>query len=245
MNDVEWIVSAEVAAPKTEVLPAELFSDLSIFKRKWSAALKLGQALPLFEDVMLGSLGRLADRITILRDDGHELTLLRAGRDVEAWLEAEIHDTPLGVLPPDCALSLQEAVLSAHKGKKPYLASAHCVRHGNVQVYDVLALPMVSRWGDRLTGVYVIERGEQYDILDAIFAATNDGIVSLAGIRDFQGDITDFQIVYLNPGAADLLGISQQDLRWQRLSAGGARVVVAHDRRAPGDGNRTRHRRSV
>ncbi|MBY0382993.1 MAG: EAL domain-containing protein [Xanthobacteraceae bacterium] len=197
-----------------------MFSDLSVLRRKWRAALKPGQKLPLFEDVMLGSLGRLADRITLLRDDGSELKVLRAGREVETWLETEIRDTSLAILPPDCALSLEEAVSSAHMIQKPYLATAHCVRHGNVQVYDVLALPMESRWGDALTGAYVSQRGAQYDLLDAVFVATNDGIMSLSAIRDACGSLADFQIVHLNRGAADLLGSRQQDLRWQRLSAG-------------------------
>jgi diguanylate cyclase (GGDEF)-like protein/PAS domain S-box-containing protein len=203
-----------------EVLTTDLFSDLSVLRRKWRAARKPGQTLPLFEDVMLGSLGRLADHITLLRDDGTDLRVLRAGREVESWLETEIRETSLAILPPDCALSLEEAVSSAHKNNEPYLAAAHCVRHGNVQAYDVLALPMVSRWGDRLTGVYVNARGQQYDLLDAIFVATDDGILSLSAIRDADGRPSDFQIVHLNQGTAELLGAPLEELRWRRLSTG-------------------------
>lgn len=213
-------MSAAVAVSEKEVLSTDLFGDLSVLRRKWRAALRPGQSLPLFEDVMLGSLGRLADHITLLRDDGTELKILRAGREVETWLETEIRETSLAILPPDCALSLQQAVSSALKNGAPYLATAHCVRHGNVQAYDVFALPMASRWGDRLTGVYVNARGLQYDLLDAIFVATNDGIMSLAAIRDADGQICDFQIVHLNQGTAELLEAPIEDLRWRRLSSG-------------------------
>lgn len=96
---------------------------------------------------MLGSLGRLADNIALLKGQGEGIELLRAGRYAESWLENDIHDTSIAMLPPDWALTVAEASASARHNANPYLASAHCVRHGKVQTFDVLALPMASRWG--------------------------------------------------------------------------------------------------
>ena len=90
----------------------------------------------------------------------------------------------LGALSPDCATALGEAAASALDNGRPYLAAAHCVRDGLVQTYDVLALPTSSRWGGTLIGVYVNERGDAYNLLDAIFSATDEGVLSLAAIRD-------------------------------------------------------------
>lgn len=198
----------------------EPFSDVSVLRRKWQAALKPGKDLPFFEDVMLGSLGRLADHVMLIKDEGTQFKVSRAGRYVEQWLETAIWDTALHAFPPDCALVLSEAVTNARRTAQPHLATAHCVRDGLVQIYDVFALPVASRWGGTMTSVYVNERGLQYSLLDAIFAAADDGILSLATIRGADGQPADFQIVHLNQGAARLLRLPPDELRWRRLSVG-------------------------
>ena len=112
------------------------------------------------------------------------LEVSRTGRYVQKWLGDERWDIPLTALPPDCATALSEAAANAVRNGRPYLAAAHCVRDGVVQTYDVLALPTSSRWGGTLIGVYVNERGPQYNLLDAIFSTTDEGVLSLAAIRD-------------------------------------------------------------
>ncbi len=169
---------------------------------------------------MLGSLGRLADHVMLIKDEGVQFKVSRAGRYVEQWLETEISDTAIGAFPPDCALILSETVASARRSSKPYLATAHCVRDGLVQIYDVFALPVASRWGGTMTSVYVNQRGVQYNLLDAVFSAAGDGVLSLATIRDADGRPADFQIVHLNQGAARLLRLPPDELRWHRLSSG-------------------------
>jgi diguanylate cyclase (GGDEF)-like protein/PAS domain S-box-containing protein len=199
---------------------SEQLTDVAILRRKWHAALKPGTNLPSFEDVMLGSLGRLSDHVMLIKGINSDLEISRAGRYVETWLDMEVWDTPLNVVPPDCALMLEEAAASACRNGKPHLTSAHCVRDGLVQAYDIFALPMTSRWGETLVGAYVNERGLQYNLLDAIFCATDDGILSLATIRDAHDKPFDFQIVHLNQGTAKLLGLRADELRWRRLSVG-------------------------
>ena len=143
------------AAKKMPGKPAtEMFDDIPVLQRKWRAALKPGDRLPRYEDVMLGSLGRLADHIALLRGDG-ALELSRSGRYVQKWLGEERWDIPVAELSPDCATALSEAVTSALKNGQPHQASAHCVRDGMVRTYDVLALPTASRWGATLVGAYV------------------------------------------------------------------------------------------
>jgi len=107
----------------------EFFSDIAVLQRKWRAALKPGRHLPFFEDVVLGSLGRLADNVMLLTGERSALEVSRAGRYVETWLEGEVRDLPLTALSPDCAVMLEEAVTSAHKKTGPHHATAHCVRH--------------------------------------------------------------------------------------------------------------------
>jgi diguanylate cyclase (GGDEF)-like protein/PAS domain S-box-containing protein len=199
----------------------EMFDDVPVLQRKWHAALKPGQILPRYEDVMLGSLGRLADHIVLLKHNHDALEVSRTGRYIQNWLDDDRWDIPLSALSPDCATALGEAAASALENRRPYLAVAHCVRDGLVRTYDILALPTSSRWGGTLIGAYVNERGSHYNLLDTIFAATDEGVLSLAAIRDAGGRPFDFQIVHLNRGASRLLRLPSADLLWHRLSAGG------------------------
>lgn len=199
----------------------EMFDDVPVLQRKWQAALRPGAGLPRYEDVMLGSLGRLADHIVLLKNNHDVLEVSRTGRYAQKWLGDERWDIPLTALPPDCATALSEAAANAIRNGRPYLAAAHCVRDGVVQTYDILALPTSSRWGGALIGVYVNERGLQYNLLDAIFSTTDEGVLSLAAIRNSAGQPFDFQIVHHNQGASRLLKLPSTELLWHRLSAGG------------------------
>jgi diguanylate cyclase (GGDEF)-like protein/PAS domain S-box-containing protein len=199
----------------------EMFDDVPVLQRKWQAALGPGERLPRYEDVMLGSLGRLADHIALLRHDKDTLELSRSGRYVQKWLGDERWDIPLSALSPDCATALSEAAVNAMRNGRPHLAVAHCVRDGLVRTYDILALPTSSRWGSTLIGTYVNERATQYNLLDAIFSATDEGVLSLATMRDSDRRPFDFQIVHLNQGASRLLKLPASELQWRRLSAGG------------------------
>src|SRR6202166_1070822 len=199
----------------------EMFDDVPFLQRKWQAALRPGEKLPRYEDVMLGSLGRLADHIALLRHDNDTLEISRSGRYIQKWLGDERWDIPLSALSPDCATALSEAAINAMRNGRPHLAVAHCVRDGLVQTYDILALPTSSRWGSTLIGTYVNERATQYNLLDAIFSTTDEGVLSLAAIRDSDRAPFDFQIVHLNQGASRLLKLPATELQWRRLSAGG------------------------
>lgn len=206
--------------PSGKALP-EMFDDVPVLQRKWQAGLRPGEKLPAYEDVMLGSLGRLADHIILLKDGERGLEVSRTGRYAQKWLGHDHLNSPISQLSPDCATVLAEAAASALNNSRPYVAAAYCVRDGLVKTYDLLALPTASRWGHRLIGVYVNERAPQYNLLDAIFSATDEGVLSLAVIRDSEGRPFDFQIVHHNAGAARLLKVPAEGLLWQRLSAKG------------------------
>jgi diguanylate cyclase (GGDEF)-like protein/PAS domain S-box-containing protein len=210
-----------VAKKASGKLNTELFDDVPVLQRKWQAAHRPDERLPRYEDVMLGSLGRLADHIVLLKDNGGMLELTRAGRYIQKWLNDDRQDIPISSLSPDCATALRESVTCALANGRPYLAAAHCVREGVVQTYDVLALPTSSRWGHTLIGAYVNERAPQYNLLEAIFSATDEGVLSLAAIRDPDGRPFDFQIVHHNKGASRLLKVPSTGLLWHRLSAEG------------------------
>jgi diguanylate cyclase (GGDEF)-like protein/PAS domain S-box-containing protein len=213
--------SSEKSAP-------EMFDDVPVLQRKWQAAMRPGEKLPAYEDVMLGSLGRLADHIVLLKDGPQGLEVSRTGRYAQLWLEHDRWDVALDTLSPDCATALGEAAANALARCRPCHATAHCVRDGLVRTYDLLALPTSSRWGHTLIGVYVNERDVQYNLLDAIFSTTDEGVLSLAAIRDAEGRPFDFQIVHHNDGAARLLKLPMVELLWQRLGGGRSLLSAGH-----------------
>src|ERR1700730_3839544 len=202
-------------------ITTEMFDDVPVLQRKWQAALGPGENLPRYEDVMLGSLGRLADHIVLLKANTGTIEVSRTGRYIQKWLDDDRWDIPLSALPPDCATMLGEAAANALRNGRPYLAVADCLRFGLVRTYDVLALPTTSRWGGTLIGAYVNERAAQYNLLDAIFSNTDEGVLSLATIRDPGGEPCDFQVIHHNQGASRLLKLPSADLLWRRLSSGG------------------------
>src|SRR3979409_83230 len=98
-----------IAAKKSSAkFNAEMFDDVPVLQRKWKAALRASERLPRYEDVMLGSLGRLADHIVLLKADNEALEVSRTGRYIQKWLGDDRWDIPLSARAPACATDLRE-----------------------------------------------------------------------------------------------------------------------------------------
>ena len=69
--------NAVVTKGSTKKLNTEMFGDLPVLQRKWQAAMRPGERLPRYEDVMLVSLGRLADHIVLLKNKNEALEVSR------------------------------------------------------------------------------------------------------------------------------------------------------------------------
>ncbi|WP_348637594.1 hypothetical protein [Bradyrhizobium sp. ISRA436] len=63
-----------------------MFEDVPVLRRKWQAALKPGENLPRYEDVLLGGLGRLADHMVLLKSDNDAFAVSRTGRYAQKWI---------------------------------------------------------------------------------------------------------------------------------------------------------------
>ncbi len=207
------------AQPRRRLFGADVFSDLEVLRRKWNAALKPGHRLPPYEDIMLGSLGRLADHMMLLKGEaGTTLTTVRAGQYVRNWLGTDDNDIAVAQLPADCAVALNDVVIAAAAASKPSSSTAYRVRDGLVETYDVLAMPLANRWGAPLMAVYVRERGSRFELVDSIYRSTNEGMIALVAVREPDGiDVVDFQILDLNDGAERLLRLPAARLRWRKI----------------------------
>ena len=201
---------APLRKQKVECPP--LLSDKTIIERVWHGSLKPGKKLPQYEDVVLGSLGRLGDHLLLIESGPDaEFKVIRAGRKIREWLGDELRNRRLCELPRDCAIALGEVIAQSIAAGVPVPYKMHRVNDGMVETYEMLAFPMDCRWGPTLVGVYVGEAGGlRYNLVDTIFRSTSEGIMALAAIRNAVGVVVDFQVVAFNDGATRLLGVEDR-----------------------------------
>ena len=191
---------ASLRKQKVECPP--LLEDKTVIGRTWRGSIRLGKKLPQYEDVVLGSLGRLGDHLILFEGGSSaEFKVLRAGRKVHELLGSDLRDKRLKDLPRDCAIALDDVLARAIEAGAPVPYRMYRVAEGMVETYEMLAFPMACRWGPPLMGVYVGEAGTRYNLVDTIFRSTDEGIVALAAVRNAAGAAVDFQIVAVNQGA--------------------------------------------
>jgi diguanylate cyclase (GGDEF)-like protein/PAS domain S-box-containing protein len=193
--------------------------EAAIFRRKWQAGIVPGRTLPPYEDIVLGSLGRLADRLIVVEGQCAEtFKMLRCGRGIHNWLGADAVHKPIGRLPKEFSGPLCATLERALKSGEPECEHARRVRGGMVETFELLVLPLWCRWGSTLLAVHIAEVGTPFNLVDTIFRSTQEGILALAAVRDSAGVPFDFQVVAFNAGVVRLLGRSADDLQWSYLS---------------------------
>ncbi len=200
-------------------VPPACSLEAAIFRRKWQAGIAPGKTLPPYEDIVLGSLGRLADRLLVV--EGHSpdtFKVLRCGRGVHAWLGSDTDGKHVSQLTKEFAGPLVSTLERALKSSQPECEHARRVRGGMVETFELLVLPLWCRWGSTLLAVHISEVGTPFNLVDTIFRSTQEGILALAAVRDTEGVPYDFQVVAFNSGALRLLGRPADDLQWSYLS---------------------------
>src|SRR5690606_12980392 len=118
-------------------------------------------------------LGRLNAQIAVVRqnsDDGFEV--IRLGDTFKEWLGTTANNQPIGELQPDCGIALTGVIDAALRQRAPARSVAHKVVEGAVLTFDVMALPLASRWGRPMFLVFVREHESRYSLVDTIFDAT-------------------------------------------------------------------------
>ncbi|HLH95800.1 MAG TPA: EAL domain-containing protein [Xanthobacteraceae bacterium] len=206
------------AVQKSEQVAPACSIEAAIFRRKWQAGIAPGKVLPAYEDIVLGSLGRLADRLLVVEGDcADTFKVLRCGPGLREWLGEDPDHKPVAGLPKEFSGPLSATLERALKNSQPESENARRVRGGMVQTFELLALPLWCRWGSTLLAVHISEAGAPFNLVDTIFRSTQEGILALAAVRDGAGTAFDFQIVAFNSGAQRLLGRTADDLQWSYL----------------------------
>ena len=205
-------------SPLPDPLAAPLAAvEIDKLVRRWMAA-RQGKDLPLFEDVALGSLGAVADRIGIAREDAPgRFRILHAGPEFERQVGRDLTGVDCDALAPSYRTGIVDCLARAATRLVPSEGVARGLVDGAVATCDVLALPLSNRWGGHLMVVYLRQRPVVQDLLEAMHRSTSDGLVALAAADDRAGR-PDFQIVSLNGAAARLFGRPEEALCWRYLS---------------------------
>lgn len=188
-------------------------------RQRWQAAASASKTVPPLQELVLDGLGGLADNVALLlRDEACEFTILKAGKVFEAWIGCTADQLSAAELSIDRARALRELFGTVVKEARPVQTVAYGVVDGLVCVYDLVAVPLSSRQSPPSCLVYLQERERNFSLVEALFQATDEGLVALAVIRDAAGTPCDFLIAALNEGAARFLGGSTGDLRGRCLS---------------------------
>ena len=210
--------ASERSASSTSSSAAGQASELT---RRWAMARAGADTPPRFEDLMLDGLGAIDDRVVLLARAGADWEIRRLGCAVAEGIGGGGRETRLSELAPDCGFALERTADRALADGEPRQREAFFARHGHAQRYDILALPLANRWGAPLVAIHLAERGPRYNLIDALFHASDDGVMALAVVHNDAQRLDDFQIVDLNAAAAKLLGAPAERLRWRRLSEEG------------------------
>ncbi|MEN3208854.1 EAL domain-containing protein [Methylorubrum populi] len=186
----------------------------------WRSSRTRPGAMPGYSDVVLGRLGRLADRCALVTTrDGRAERILWGGPGFRDWFEDEIHDRPLAGLPEEIRRPVEEIAVRALRSGEP--ASARCDRitDGIVTTWGLVGVPLADGGATPLLLIHVDSDAVRTELMQAMFGATGQGLMAVGAIRDAEGAVVDFKIVAANQGAAEIFGRAIATLQWQRLGA--------------------------
>ena len=195
---------------------------------RWRSERTTPPELPPYENVALGNLGHFADSMAlVIQDEAGELNLARVGATFCAWGGITRDGAAFSSLRADRAHSLRDAIEFARQSREPARVTTHQVAGGKFETYDLWALPLSSLWGPPVFIIVLDRRDAQYDVLDTMFGATDEGMIALTAIKNTHDRVVDFQFVAFNDGASRLLNLPPDRLQWSRLSELGLHLEEA------------------
>ena len=184
----------------------------------WRSCRTRPGAMPSYDAVVLGRLGRLADRFALIATrDGRAERILWGGPGFRDWIEDEIHDRPLAQIPDEIRRPIEEIGVAALRTGEPAGARCDRITDGVTTTWSLVGVPLANGSGSPLLLVHVDRNGVRTELMQAMFGATGQGLMALGAIRDADGAVADFKIVALNQGAAEIFGRPVPSLQWQRL----------------------------
>lgn len=179
---------------------------------------RIEKTLPTYEAVVLGSLGRLTDRTALVSSRaGQAATVMWAGSAFQGWLQSEAHGLSVSGLPDEVRQPVREIVANALASSEPAFARCDRITEGVVTTTGLVGVPLANGWGEALVLIGLADEGVRTELVQAMFGATDQGMLALSTIRNPDGAAIDFKVVAANQGAHRLLDKPPGGLHWQRL----------------------------
>jgi PAS domain S-box-containing protein len=221
------------APPEQAIVTPRIFEassmipDITILQRKWQAARAPEQKLPAYEDVVLGSLGRLADYLALVEGGSPaSFRILRAGRRFREAVGSEVAGVRVLDLAGDFAGPISDTIVRALDCSAPLSSHVQQAHDGMVSTYKILAMPLACRWGPPLVSIYIREHGAKFNLLSTLFRATEEGMIALSAVRDADDRTVDFRIIDCNEAAARLFRVPENELRWRHFHEAGRGLIT-------------------
>ncbi|MDX8498920.1 EAL domain-containing protein [Mesorhizobium sp. VK4C] len=203
------------------------FDDVRLILRRWQSACG-ASALPPYEEIALGSVGRFSDEIAVVRRLGDEPPfLLRSGQRFRAIVGFAESVRSLEELPYAFNLAIGSAIDKACSAGEPRLTVCHWVVDGKVSTIEIVALPLSCRWPGEYFLLFLRPRASQVDLASLLINSTQEGIIGLSPIDHGHGAPSDFYILSINEAAAGFLGSTIDSLQFTRLSDALTKVGIS------------------
>lgn len=200
------------------------FDDVRLILRRWQGA-QVGDGLPPYEELTLGSIGRFADEIAVIRyDGGAGHAVLRAGQRFRSVVGLRQTSQSLCDLPHVFTLSIGSAIDQARAAGEPRLAVCRWLVDGKVSTIEIVALPLSCRWPGEYFLLFLRPRKSQFNLAKLLINSTQEGIVGLSPVESAAGD--DFCILSINEAAARFLGSTVDGLQFTLLSDALRRIGI-------------------
>jgi len=203
--------STELYEIKTE------FRDVEDLCLKWRV-LAESDGLPPYEELGVGSLGRLADDLALVKPSGAAFEIAFCGETLRRLFDDPPRGAPISDLPRNFAAPFLDALQRAQTVRHPVSTLARRVTAGVVATMELVVFPLAQRRRGDVFLVFLRDSSTRYDLLDALYEATDDGLATLAALYGPTHEVDDLLIINLNSSAARLLGGAETALLWRRLS---------------------------
>ncbi|MDH6231400.1 diguanylate cyclase (GGDEF)-like protein/PAS domain S-box-containing protein [Mesorhizobium soli] len=210
------------------------FDDVRLILRRWQSMRPAAGGLPQYEEIALGSIGRFADELAVVRRlEGGQPTILRAGPRFETIVGTTCIGRTTTSLPAVHAIAISEALEAGSEAASPAMVLSRALVDGMVSTVETVALPLACRWAGDYFLLFLRPRRSQLNLARLLINATHEGIIALSAIER-NGAVRDFSILSINDAAAQHLGSRAEQLQFTLLSEALARpgLSLAHFREA-------------
>lgn len=167
-----------------------------------------------FEDRFAGPGGA---NLMLLRHGGGDFQYEVVGKAIPALFGHNPHGRNISELPYPGAQAYMARYRSCLDAGQPLFSIQRKAVFGIPGATERLLLPL--RMPDGAAGllVYVRSRADNYDLIRAVFNASQHGVLAVSAVRDPDGVPVDLEVLAVNVAAASLVGGEPNEMIGQRL----------------------------